>query len=140
MRFVTSTRSEGLFFAANSVLSKSVTGLGTLVSGVMLTWVHFPANAKPGTIDPALMHELGYIYVPVGLTLGLLSLYALSYLRAASTASRTNPISRNSMPRRSRKSERSLVEACCQRKLRLSGMHRQSFTTTARRELGGRYR
>ncbi len=75
----TSTRSEGLFFAANSVLSKSVTGLGTLVSGVMLTWVHFPANAKPGTIDPALMHELGYIYVPVGLTLGLLSLYALSY-------------------------------------------------------------
>lgn len=75
----TSTRSEGLFFAANSVLSKSVTGFGTLVSGLMLTWVDFPANAKLGSIDPALMHELGYIYVPVGLILGLLSLVALSY-------------------------------------------------------------
>ena len=75
----TSTRSEGLFFAANSVLSKAVTGLGTLVSGLMLTWINFPVHAKPGAIDPALMHELGYVYVPVGVTLSLLSLYALSY-------------------------------------------------------------
>lgn len=75
----TSVRSEGLFFAANSVLSKSVTGLGTMVSGLMLTWVDFPPNAKPGAIDPALMHQLGYVYLPVGITLSLLSLYALSY-------------------------------------------------------------
>lgn len=75
----TSTRSEGLFFAANSVLSKAVTGFGTLVSGLMLTWIDFPVHARPGAIDPALMHQLGYIYVPVGVTLSLLSLYALSY-------------------------------------------------------------
>ncbi|HEY0598192.1 MFS transporter, partial [Sphingopyxis sp.] len=75
----TSTRSEGLFFAANSVLSKSVTGLGTLVSGLMLTWIDFPVHAKPGAIDPALMHQLGYVYVPIGVTLSLLSLYTLSF-------------------------------------------------------------
>lgn len=75
----TATRSEGLFFAANSVLSKAVTGLGTLVSGLMLTWINFPVHAKPGDVDPALMHQLGYIYVPIGVTLSLLSLYALSF-------------------------------------------------------------
>lgn len=75
----TSTRSEGLFFAANSVLSKAVTGLGTLVSGLMLTWIDFPVHAAPGAIDPALMHQLGYIYVPVGVMLSLISLYALSF-------------------------------------------------------------
>lgn len=75
----TSVRSEGLFFAANSVLSKSVTGLGTLVSGLMLSWVNFPVHAKPGAVDPALMHQLGYVYLPVGISLSLLSLYALSF-------------------------------------------------------------
>jgi Na+/melibiose symporter-like transporter len=75
----TANRSEGLFFAANSVLSKAVTGLGTLVAGLMLTWVKFPTHATPGSIDPSLMHELGYVYVPVGVTLSVLSLYALSY-------------------------------------------------------------
>jgi GPH family glycoside/pentoside/hexuronide:cation symporter len=75
----TSHRAEGLFFAANSVLSKCVAGLGTLISGLMLNWAHFPVNAKPGHVDPALMHQLGLVYIPIGVLLNVLSLVCLSF-------------------------------------------------------------
>jgi GPH family glycoside/pentoside/hexuronide:cation symporter len=74
-------RSEGLFFSANSLINKCITGLGMLLAGMMLTFVNFPANAKPGQISAVLMHQLGMIYVPIGLALGVLSILAIGYFR-----------------------------------------------------------
>lgn len=77
----TGRRSEGLFFAANSILSKSVTGVGTLGSGLMLAAVDFPRHAAPGQVSQETIHALGFIYLPVALTLSILSLVALIYFR-----------------------------------------------------------
>lgn len=77
----TGHRSEGLFFSANTLVNKCVTGLGTLLAGAMLTWVHFPANAQPGHISAGLMHQLGLVYVPIALALGAVSLIAINYFR-----------------------------------------------------------
>jgi GPH family glycoside/pentoside/hexuronide:cation symporter len=77
----TGQRSEGLFFSANSVLTKCVTGVGTLIAGLLLSWVDFPANAKPGEISAAMMHDLGIVYVPVGMVLGALAIYCVSFYR-----------------------------------------------------------
>jgi GPH family glycoside/pentoside/hexuronide:cation symporter len=77
----TGQRSEGLFFAANSVLSKSVTGVGTFVSGLMLTFVSFPKNAVPGAVGPEIMHKLAYVYLPTTVVLSIASLVFLSFYR-----------------------------------------------------------
>ena len=77
----TGHRSEGLFFAANSVLNKCISGVGTFVSGLMLTWIAFPADARPGAVDAGLMHQLGYMYLPAAVLLAALSLITLSFFR-----------------------------------------------------------
>lgn len=77
----TGYRSEGLFFSANTLVNKCVTGLGTLLAGAMLTWVSFPADAKPGAFSASLMHKLGVIYVPIALLLGIISLITIHFFR-----------------------------------------------------------
>ncbi|MGD0142035.1 MAG: MFS transporter [Rhizomicrobium sp.] len=61
---VTGRRSEGLFFAANSFMAKAASGLGLLLSGLVLAVVHFPSNAAPGGIDPHIVRNLALVYVP----------------------------------------------------------------------------
>ena len=61
----TGQRSEGLLFAANGLISKCVTGVGTFLSGLMLLWVSFPQHATPGQVDPAILHRLGMVFVPI---------------------------------------------------------------------------
>ena len=61
----TGQRSEGLLFAANGLIQKSVTGFGTLVSGLILAWVSFPQHAIQGQVDPAILHHLGMVFVPI---------------------------------------------------------------------------
>lgn len=77
----TGRRSEGLFFAANSILAKSVTGVGTLGSGLMLAAVDFPRHAAPGQVNQEMIHALGFIYLPVALTLSTLALVSLAFFR-----------------------------------------------------------
>jgi GPH family glycoside/pentoside/hexuronide:cation symporter len=77
----TGYRSEGLFFSANSLVNKCVTGLGTLLAGFMLTVVNFPANARPGSVNEGLMHQLGIVYMPVAIILGVISFIAIGYFR-----------------------------------------------------------
>ncbi len=77
----TGQRSEGLFFAANSLLSKSVSGVGTLGAGLMLTAVNFPRQAAPGQVSQETIHALGFIYLPVALVLSALALASLVFFR-----------------------------------------------------------
>jgi Na+/melibiose symporter-like transporter len=55
----TGQRSEALLFAANGLISKCVTGVGTFFSGLILAWVSFPQHATPGQVDPEILRHLG---------------------------------------------------------------------------------
>ncbi|MGE0044297.1 MAG: MFS transporter [Hyphomonadaceae bacterium] len=68
----TGRRSEGLFFAASSLVQKAISGVGVFVSGLVLTAAAFPAGARPGEVEPATMQSLIAIYAPT-----LIGFYAL---------------------------------------------------------------
>jgi Na+/melibiose symporter-like transporter len=61
----TGQRSEGLLFAANGLIAKCVTGVGTFLSGLILGWISFPQHATPGQVNPAILYHLGMVFVPV---------------------------------------------------------------------------
>jgi glycoside/pentoside/hexuronide:cation symporter, GPH family len=61
----TGQRSEGLLFAANGLIAKCVTGVGTFLSSLLLAWVSFPQHATPGQVDPVILHHLGMVFVPI---------------------------------------------------------------------------
>ena len=61
----TRRRSEGLFFAASSFVSKAISGAGAFVAGQMLALVSFPQHATPATLDPHVIRNLAYLYLPV---------------------------------------------------------------------------
>ncbi|MEJ1969233.1 MAG: MFS transporter [Rhizomicrobium sp.] len=61
----TGRRSEGLFLAASSFVSKAISGAGAFVAGQMLAFVRFPEKADPATLDPHIVRDLAYVYMPV---------------------------------------------------------------------------
>ncbi|MGH8322480.1 MAG: MFS transporter [Steroidobacteraceae bacterium] len=73
----TGQRSEGLLFAANGLISKCVTGVGTFFSGLLLAWVRFPRHAVPGQVDPAILHKLGLVFVPIVATFSAIAIAVL---------------------------------------------------------------
>ncbi|HXN86369.1 MAG TPA: MFS transporter [Candidatus Binataceae bacterium] len=75
----TGQRSEGLLFAANGLISKCVTGVGTFFSGLLLAWVSFPQHATPGQVDPAVLYHLGMAFVPIVTIFGAISIAVLMF-------------------------------------------------------------
>ncbi len=75
----TGRRAEGLFVAANTLVQKAVSGIGVFASGLLLGAVGFPADARPGQVDPAVVRNLGLAYAP---TIAVLYLIALAFLSA----------------------------------------------------------
>ena len=67
----TGRRSEGVLFAADSLLRKLTTSFTVALPGLILNVVHFPMHARPGHVDPAILHHLAIIYLPIttGLTI-----------------------------------------------------------------------
>jgi Na+/melibiose symporter-like transporter len=61
----TRRRSEGLFFAASSFIAKAISGTGAFIAGQMLAFVDFPQKANPATLDPHIVRDLAYVYLPV---------------------------------------------------------------------------
>jgi len=61
---LTGRRSEGLLGAANTFISKCVSGLGIFAGGLMLTIANFPRNAQPGPQSYELARHLAILYVP----------------------------------------------------------------------------
>ncbi len=62
---VTGRRSEGIFFAARSFISKSLTGLGIVLATALLSAIDFPTGAQPGEVDPQIIRDLGLGYFPM---------------------------------------------------------------------------
>lgn len=77
----TGHRSEGLLFAANSLLQKCTVGIGAFLAGALLSLVKFPTHAVQGTVDPELMRTLAVAYLPIVATLSGASIAVLSLYR-----------------------------------------------------------
>jgi GPH family glycoside/pentoside/hexuronide:cation symporter len=70
----TGRRSEGLLFSSDQLLNKVVSGMATILPGLLLAAVQFPAGAKPETLDPEVMRHLALIYVPLATVLSIISI------------------------------------------------------------------
>jgi GPH family glycoside/pentoside/hexuronide:cation symporter len=75
----TGQRSEGLLFAANGLISKCVTGVGTFLAGLILAWVSFPQHATPGQVDLAILRHLGMVFVPIVTVFSAISIAVLLF-------------------------------------------------------------
>jgi Na+/melibiose symporter-like transporter len=71
----TGARQEGLLFSASMFLGKTASGLGTLVSGLIIKVAAFPERATPEAVDPAVVSNLG-----LGSALGSICFGLLTYL------------------------------------------------------------
>jgi GPH family glycoside/pentoside/hexuronide:cation symporter len=69
----TGRRSEGVFFAANAFVQKSVSGIGIFTSTLLLGAIGFPRGAQPGAVDPEIVRRLGLVYTPL-----IVGLYAVA--------------------------------------------------------------
>jgi glycoside/pentoside/hexuronide:cation symporter, GPH family len=79
----TGRRSEGLFFSANSLIAKAVSGVGIFAASMILGLIHFPAGAKPGQVSPDVIRHLALVYVPIivglyGIALVLMTGYKIT--------------------------------------------------------------
>ena len=77
----TGRRSEGTYFAALSLMNKSISGVGIFFSGLVLSLADFPVHADPATIDPAMMRHLFVVYLPVLAVLYALAIYFFNTYR-----------------------------------------------------------
>lgn len=77
----TGIRSEGVLFAANGLVPKFTTGLGAFVAGGLISLVHFPTHAIPGTVDPDIVRRLALFYIPCVILLNGGSVVALQFYK-----------------------------------------------------------
>lgn len=61
----TGRRSEGLLNSADNLFKKIVSGVGVLVSGVVLTTIAFPQGAERTEVPAEVLRNLGLMYVPI---------------------------------------------------------------------------
>ncbi|HZC17679.1 MAG TPA: MFS transporter [Caulobacteraceae bacterium] len=77
----TGRRSEGLLYAAESLVRKVTTSFAALVPGLLIAVVHFPKHARPGQVDPTILVHLALVYLPTYTVLTLCSTSALMFYR-----------------------------------------------------------
>ncbi|MDE2487342.1 MAG: MFS transporter [Alphaproteobacteria bacterium] len=70
----TGRRSEGLLMSAYTFVTKATGAISALLPAMVLALVHFPARAKPGSVDPAIVHHMAWVYLPVTSTLSFVSI------------------------------------------------------------------
>jgi len=73
VQVATGRRSEGLLFAADSLLRKVTTSFAALLPGIILAVVSFPRHAQPGHVSQTTLTHLALIYLPVVTALYLCS-------------------------------------------------------------------
>ena len=77
----TGRRSEGVFVAANAFVQKAVSGVGIFASTLLLGFIGFPRDAKPGAVDPAVVRHLGLVFAPATVVLYLIAIGFLATYR-----------------------------------------------------------
>lgn len=81
-------RQEGVFYAARTFFGKLVNALGHLVAGFALKFIHFAPGSSPGSVAPQVLHDLGWVYGPIGVLPGFIAIafyarYAIGKSRLA---------------------------------------------------------
>jgi Na+/melibiose symporter-like transporter len=77
----TGERSEGLLFAAESLVGKVTRSFAALIPGLLLAAVHFPLHARPGHVEPTVLRNLILAYLPTYTAITLCSTSALMFYR-----------------------------------------------------------
>ena len=77
----TGQRSEGVLFAADSLLRKVTTSFATIWPGLIIGYIGFPKFAKPGHVDPDILRHLAIIYLPTVTFLYLCSTSCILFYR-----------------------------------------------------------
>jgi len=103
----TGRQSEGLIFSATAFVNKTISGMGILVSGLILTLVGFPAEAKPGEVDPGTIVNLAIVF----------SVATLAFTSAALVCMSFYPVSRDA--------HQSAVEALARKKATASQLQEE---------------
>jgi Na+/melibiose symporter-like transporter len=83
-------RSEGVLFAANGLVPKFTVGLGAFIAGILLSLVHFPTKALPGTVDPNIVRHLALYWIPCSIVFSGGSVLALGLYRIDRSAHEHN--------------------------------------------------
>tara|TARA_R110002050_G_scaffold300737_1_gene472133 strand:+ start:57509 stop:58942 length:1434 start_codon:yes stop_codon:yes gene_type:complete len=79
IELTTGRQSEGLIFSATSMVNKTISGMGVLASGFLLTLVGFPDDAKPGAVDVATVNHLALYFVLAIMFFTLAALLSLTF-------------------------------------------------------------
>ena len=77
----TGRRSEGLLLSADGVLRNAITGVGVAIPGLLISAVGFPVGAKPADVDPAIVRELVWAYLPLTSGMSVLSILTWCFYR-----------------------------------------------------------
>lgn len=86
----THRRQEGIFYSARSFFGKASSGLGHLLAGIAIDVIDFPVGAKPGTVEPDTVLNLGLIDGPIAIIPGAVAVYF--YLKYSLTRARHSEI------------------------------------------------
>lgn len=77
----TGRRSEGLFFAGQSFANKVVNGFGVFATGIILSIINFPTNAKAGDVPEATLNQLAVIFIVIFVVFYSCAVYILSHYK-----------------------------------------------------------
>ena len=86
----TGRRSEGVFFAAQTFVTKSLVGVGTLISTFLLLLIGFPEKAVVGQLAPEIVRNLGIAYACGLLFFYSLGIFCLSFYKIDETRHKQN--------------------------------------------------
>ena len=86
----TGRRSEGLLLSADGVLRNAVTGIGVAIPGLLISAVGFPLGVKPSEVDPAIVNQLAWAYLPLTSGMSILSILVWCFYRIDRTQHERN--------------------------------------------------
>jgi GPH family glycoside/pentoside/hexuronide:cation symporter len=78
---VTGRREEGVLASLQTFVEKASSGLGALVGGVALDWIHFPTQVDVGNVPMEAVFRLGLVYGPVLMLVYFAALVPLIFYR-----------------------------------------------------------
>lgn len=85
----TGKRSEGLFFAGPNLIQKSISGIGLMIKGLILTWVGFSVDGTQ-VEKIAAIEDLAVVIVVLSILLPCLSVYLFSRYEITRSKHETN--------------------------------------------------
>ena len=94
----TGRRNEGVLFSFGSLISKAISGTGVFGAGLILAYIQFPENAKPGQIPAEMLDKLAMTYLPVAAGLYVVGLFCLTQYRISRQSHEANLAALRSTP------------------------------------------